>query len=105
MGTLRLRERFGPVELAAEGARSTITESILSFAGVRDASTGEYWGGVITEGGRAEVSVGAEWGRIFAYGGLDRVVGYQVAENVRAVGGGGAEARVVRERARASTRA
>jgi cellulose synthase operon protein C len=99
LGGLRLRHDFGALRVEVAGARRSVTESVLSYAGVKDPATGRYWGGVVSEGGRLDLAVAPEPLRVFAYGGYDRLVGYRVAENRRLLGGAGVEVKVLRGRA------
>jgi hypothetical protein len=94
VGAARLRGSLGPLRVAIEGARRSVTDSVLSYAGAKDPATGEYWGGVVAQGGRLELALVGGTGRIYGYGGYDQLVGFHVAENWRATAGTGAEARL-----------
>lgn len=45
VGGLRVGGRLGGLDVSADLARRPITNSLLSYAGVRDPATGEVWGG------------------------------------------------------------
>jgi hypothetical protein len=94
VGGVRLRHAFGALTLSLEGGRRAVTESALSYAGVKDPATGVYWGGVVADGARLEASWAPELARVWLYAGADRLVGFNVEENRRASAGGGAQARV-----------
>ena len=96
VGSLQLRHAFGAVRVGVEGARRSVTESMLSYAGVRDPGTGRTWGGVVSEGGRLELGLELSPTRSYAYGEYDRLVGDQVAENTRAMAGVGIDATLAR---------
>lgn len=70
-------------------SRRPVRDSVLSFAGARDARSGVVWGGVSASGGRA----GLTWddGRtgIYGYGALHQLTGSYVASNTRAEAGAG----------------
>lgn len=96
LGRLRLQHDFGGLRLAVEGARRSVTESMLSYAGVRDPATGSYWGGVVSQGGRAELALDLPRTRVYAYGAYDGLQGYHVADNRRTTGGAGADVTLLR---------
>ncbi|BDG08351.1 cellulose synthase subunit BcsC-related outer membrane protein [Anaeromyxobacter paludicola] len=89
VGSLELRHAFGPVRIAVAGARRPVTDSLLSYAGIRDLVTGRTWGGVVTEGGRLELGLELGPVRAYGYGAYDRLVGSEVRENRRAMAGAG----------------
>ncbi len=97
LGRARLQHAFGGLRLAIEGARRSVTESLLSYAGLRDPTTGIYWGGVVSQGGRAEVSLELSPTRWYAFGAYDWLEGYHVAENRRATGGAGVDVTLARD--------
>jgi hypothetical protein len=60
---------------------------------VKDPATGVYWGGVVADGGRVEATWAPERARVWVHAGADRLVGFNVRDNVRASAGGGLQAR------------
>lgn len=66
-----------------------ITDSLLSFAGTKDAATGNQWGGVMASGGRLGLT--KDLGGVGFYGvaALHAVNGHNVASNSRTEFGGG----------------
>jgi tetratricopeptide (TPR) repeat protein len=96
VGGLGVRHDFGAVRVGAGLARRSVTDSVLSFAGVRDPATDRYWGGVVTEGGRVDLAVEGPATRARAFASLDRLVGFHVAENRRVMGGAGADVLLMR---------
>jgi tetratricopeptide (TPR) repeat protein len=71
------------------GERRAVTDSLLSWAGQRDALTGEAWGGVIRTGGRAQVEYAQGNGSLYAGGGYAVLEGTGVADNSRIEAGAG----------------
>ena len=70
-------------------ARRPVTDSLVSFAGARDARSGLEWGGVTSNGGRLQLSYdNGDYG-VYGYGGLQKLVGNNVESNNRAEGGTG----------------
>jgi hypothetical protein len=96
LGRLRVQHDFGPLRLALEGARRSVTESVLSYAGVRDPATGQYWGGVVSQGGRAEATLELAPVRVSGYGEYDDLQGFHVAQNRRAIAGAGVDLTLAR---------
>lgn len=71
-------------------ARRAVTDSLLSFAGARDARTGDKWGGVVATGARVELGLEPEKGYgFYGYGSYHSITGTNVASNTRLEGGGG----------------
>jgi predicted Zn-dependent protease len=56
-GGVRAIAPAGPLQLALELSQRAVTDSVLSYAGVRDPATGQVWGGVT----RDELRVEATW--------------------------------------------
>ncbi|MBL6456440.1 BCSC C-terminal domain-containing protein [Belnapia sp. T6] len=69
--------------------RRAITDSLLSWAGVKDSRQGRFWGGVTRSGGRGQVEIPVGRGYIYAGGGYARYEGDGVASNSRIEGGAG----------------
>ncbi|HET9597425.1 MAG TPA: cellulose synthase subunit BcsC-related outer membrane protein, partial [Anaeromyxobacteraceae bacterium] len=57
VGGVRVAVPLGPVDGALEVSRREVTESVLSYAGVRDSATGQISGGVV----RDEVRLAGAW--------------------------------------------
>ena len=77
--------------------RRAITDSLLSWSGVRDPVQGRYWGGVTRSGGRAQVEIPVGRGYIYAGGGYAIYEGDQVARNSRTEAGLGLGYPIIRE--------
>jgi hypothetical protein len=81
MGGIQYRPGGGPILITAY--RDPITDTLLSYAGVRDPGTGQVWGGVLANG----VSGLGSWGTPASgiYGGLgyQYIIGTGVANNTR----------------------
>ena len=74
---------------SGEVSRRAVTDSVLSFAGARDATTGARWGGITATGGRAQLGWDqGNWG-LYGFGALHAVRGHGVANNTRTEVGGG----------------
>jgi cellulose synthase operon protein C len=92
LGGLLLRGSVGPLSLSVQGGRRSVIESVLSWSGARDPTTGRIWGGVVSEGGRVDLGANAGFVSLYGYGGYDRLVGVDVAQNRRFSAGAGAQA-------------
>jgi cellulose synthase operon protein C len=57
VGGVKLAVPVGSVDASVEVARREVTESVLSYAGVKDPATGKAWGGVV----RDELRLAAGW--------------------------------------------
>lgn len=77
------------VRYGASLSRRSVNDSLVSFAGAKDARSGLKWGGVTANGGR--VQLGYDNGDYGAYGyaGLYKLLGNNVKDNTRAEGGAG----------------
>ncbi len=82
--------------LTGELSRRAVNDSVLSFAGARDARTGETWGGVSATGGRLDFTWDDGDFGLYGYGALHSVTGNRVKSNSRIEGGGGLYWRVHR---------
>ncbi|GAA4328777.1 hypothetical protein GCM10023144_14920 [Pigmentiphaga soli] len=80
----------------ADLSRRPVTDSLLSFAGARDARTGQEWGGVSATGGRLEVGWDNGQYGIYGYGSFHALTGTNVESNTRIEGGGGLYWRLLR---------
>ncbi|MGL4318327.1 MAG: cellulose synthase subunit BcsC-related outer membrane protein [Pseudomonas sp.] len=69
---------------SAKVSRRAVTDSLLSFAGAEDKRTGQQWGGVTANGGRAQLAYDNREMGAYAYGGWHRLMGNHVEDNDRA---------------------
>ncbi|MFZ4409954.1 MAG: cellulose synthase subunit BcsC-related outer membrane protein, partial [Paracraurococcus sp.] len=78
------------LNLRVSGLRRPMTESVLSYAGQRDPSTGRSWGGVMRTGarGQLEYAVNERFG-VYGGGGWSGLRGENVASNEMVELGGG----------------
>ena len=79
------------------GERRAITDSLLSWSGVRDPGTGRSWGGVTRTGGRAQVEIPVGRGYLYAGGGYSQYQGENVANNNRTEAGAGFGYPIIRD--------
>ena len=77
------------VSIKADLSRRAVTDSLLSFAGTRDAHVNETFGGVVASGGRIDLSRDNGSFGLHSYGPYHLVTGRNVAENNRMEAGGG----------------
>lgn len=78
--TPRLSENF---QLRLRGERRSVTDSLLSWSGMRDGATGTVFGGVTRTTGRAQVEYFADRISGYAGGGYSSINGRNVADNNR----------------------
>lgn len=71
-------------------SRRPVTDSLASFAGVRDGRSGLEWGGVTANGGRLQLSYDDGEVGAYGYGAMHKLVGNNVESNSRVEGGTGA---------------
>ncbi len=69
---------------SAKVSRRAVTDSLLSFAGAEDKRTGQEWGGVTANGGRAQLAYDNREMGAYAYGSWHRLMGNHVEDNDRA---------------------
>lgn len=79
------------------GERRAITDSLLSWAGMRDPVQGRYWGGVTRAGGRGQIEIPVGRGYLYAGGGYSEYQGDQVASNTRTEAGAGIGYPIIRD--------
>jgi len=97
MGGVRYRMGLSDqTTLTGELSRRPVTDSALSFAGARDARTGERWGTVSANGGRLDLTWDDGSFGTYAIGALHSLQGHNVQSNYRAELGGGMYWRVHR---------
>ncbi|HEY8614409.1 MAG TPA: cellulose synthase subunit BcsC-related outer membrane protein [Roseomonas sp.] len=84
--TPRLSETF---QLRLRGERRAVTDSLLSWSGMRDPQSGAGFGGVVRNTGRAQIEYFS--GRVGAYAGAgySSITGHNVADNNRIEAGAG----------------
>jgi Tfp pilus assembly protein PilF len=70
-------------------SRRPVTDSVTSFAGTTDERTGQSWGGVTANGGRAQLSYDDQQVGTYGYGSWHKLLGHNVESNSRAELGGG----------------
>ena len=75
--------------LRITGERRAMTDSLLSWAGARDPSTGLVWGGVMRNTGRGQVEFSSGRTNFYVGGGYSTFEGQNVADNTRFEGGAG----------------
>ncbi|VCU70681.1 Cellulose synthase operon protein C precursor [Pigmentiphaga humi] len=103
-GAVESDDGFSPrLSYGAEISRRAVTDTVLSYAGVRDNRTGESWGGVTSTGGR--LRAGLDFGDFGLYGSLGwhSLNGHNVQSNSRLSGGTGAYVQLIRETDRTLT--
>lgn len=99
VGGVRLNGRLGDsnASYAINLSRRAVTDSLLSFAGSRDARTGQRWGGVTATGGRLQLGYDGDAYGVYGYGGYHNLSGRNVVSNSRFEGGFGVYAKVINE--------
>jgi hypothetical protein len=70
-------------------SRRPVTDSVTSFAGTTDERTGQSWGGVTANGGRAQLSYDNQEVGSYGYGSWHKLLGHNVESNSRTELGGG----------------
>lgn len=88
IGGLRFRPGNGPLQIKL--VRENVRDTMLSFAGSRDAVTGQTWGGVVSTGGNLQVNFGDDRSGWYAGGGFYNITGQNVLKNRRMDGTVGA---------------
>nr|WP_175798264.1 cellulose biosynthesis protein BcsC [Burkholderia anthina] len=83
--------------------RRAVTDSLLSFAGARDASAGLKWGGVTRSGARGALSWDDGTSGTYVAGAFDYYDGHHVERNFAGKGSGGAYTRLFRDADRTLT--
>ncbi|GGC26566.1 cellulose biosynthesis protein [Siccirubricoccus deserti] len=78
------------VRLRLLAERRAVTDSVLSWAGVRDPLTGQVWGGVTRTGGRAQLEFASGPINFYLGGGYSALAGRGVVDNSRIEAGAGA---------------
>lgn len=83
--------------------RRAVTDSLLSFAGARDASAGLKWGGVTRSGARGSLNWDDGTSGAYVAGAFDYYDGHHVERNFSGKGSGGAYTRLMRDADRTLT--
>jgi len=97
MGGVRYRMDLSEqISLTGDLSRRPVTDSVLSFAGARDARTGEKWGAVSSNGARLDLTWDDGDFGAYAVGSLHALEGQNVQSNSRVELGGGMYWRVHR---------
>jgi tetratricopeptide (TPR) repeat protein len=81
VGGATVRARQGRVGLSASASRRAMTDSLLSYVGLRDPATGRTWGQVLVDSGRLDLSVDTENALFYLMGSYGRLQGTDVAAN------------------------
>lgn len=92
VGGVSLEQPLGDSEhtrYSLSASRRAVIDSLTSFAGTRDARTGQEWGGVTANGIRGQLSYDDNEVGAYAYASWFRLLGNQVQDNDRAEFGGG----------------
>lgn len=88
----------GPrLSYGAEVSRRAVTDTVLSYAGVRDSRTGESWGGVTATGGRLRGGLNYDGYGFYSSLGWHSLNGHNVQSNSRLSGGAGFYMQLIRE--------
>ena len=88
----------GPrLSYGAEFSRRAVTDTVLSYAGVRDSRTGESWGGVTATGGRLRGGLNYDGYGFYGSLGWHSLNGHNVQSNSRLSGGAGFYMQLIRE--------
>ncbi|NPD67345.1 tetratricopeptide repeat protein [Lichenicola cladoniae] len=75
--------------LRVTGERRAITDSVLSYGGLRDPGTNTVWGGVVRNHGHAQFELANKDAVIYAGGGFASITGTHVASNTEVEAGVG----------------
>ncbi len=86
------------LRLRVRGERRSVLDSLLSYAGVKDGSSGQTWGGVTQTGGRIQLEAGLGAGTAYAAGGYAVYDGQHVAHNAKIEAGTGFSYPVYKDR-------
>ncbi|MBL6454955.1 BCSC C-terminal domain-containing protein [Belnapia sp. T6] len=78
------------VRLRLTAEQRSVTDSVLSWSGVRDPNSGRSWGGVVRTGGRAQLEYGSGPVGLYAGAGYSVFNGQNTASNSRFEAGAGA---------------
>jgi predicted Zn-dependent protease len=90
VGGIEIAPEIGDgVRLRLTAERRAMTDSLLSWGGLRDPQTNAIWGGVVRTGGRAQIEFSSGETNFYIAGGYFTMNGEGVAENSRMEAGAG----------------
>lgn len=90
VGGIEIAPEIGDgVRLRLTAERRAMTDSLLSWGGLRDPGQGTVWGGVVRTGGRAQIEFSSGDTNFYIAGGYFTMSGDGVAENSRIEAGAG----------------
>ncbi|MGJ7524215.1 cellulose synthase subunit BcsC-related outer membrane protein [Variovorax sp. GB1P17] len=91
VGNVTFKGSFGDSwNYKADISRRSVTDSVLSFAGAKDARTDDRWGGVVATGVRGDIGYDDGTYGVYSYLSAHGLTGKNVASNSRLETGGGA---------------
>ncbi|WP_043361904.1 cellulose biosynthesis protein BcsC [Belnapia sp. F-4-1] len=91
LGGVEFAPELSPtLKLRLTAERRSVTDSLLSWSGLRDPVSGQVWGGVVRTGGRAQLEYGAGPVGLYAGAGYSTFTGRNTASNNRFEAGAGA---------------
>ncbi|MBR0662845.1 tetratricopeptide repeat protein [Roseomonas hellenica] len=96
LGGVEVAPALGPnLRLRVTGERRSVTDSVLSWAGMEDRRTGTRWGNVTRSGGHAQLELSAGDATFYAGGGYSIFDGDNVRDNTRYEVGAGMAYRII----------
>ncbi|MDP3859611.1 MAG: cellulose synthase subunit BcsC-related outer membrane protein [Stagnimonas sp.] len=98
VGGINWRPSMGRTSFKIDVARRSVTDSLLSYAGVRDPGTGLIWGGVTKTGGRLDVAFDLGRYGVYGNGSYHVLDGEYLPQNSVVEIGGGLYARAIETR-------
>ncbi|MES2682860.1 MAG: cellulose synthase subunit BcsC-related outer membrane protein [Pseudomonadota bacterium] len=98
VGGINWRPKSGDLSFKVDVARRSVTDSLLSYAGVRDPATGFTYGGVTKTGGRLDLAYDLGKYGVYANGGYQIYNGENVPQNSAVEVGAGLYARAIETR-------
>ncbi|MCW8085678.1 cellulose biosynthesis protein BcsC [Sabulicella glaciei] len=97
LGAVEIAPRItDTLRLRVQGERRSVSDSMLSYAGLRDGRTGAFWGNVVRSGGRAQIEMPLGTGAVYVGGGYAQYAGTNVQNNARVEAGAGFSLPVIR---------
>ena len=72
---------FGGFGFGLDISRRSVTDSLLSYAGMKTPTTGRLWGGLVKDGGRLDLSFSKQSVGIYLFGDYRFLHGTEVADN------------------------
>ncbi|MGI4747134.1 MAG: cellulose synthase subunit BcsC-related outer membrane protein [Janthinobacterium lividum] len=90
LGGVEFSPKLTPnLTLRVTGERRAVTDSVLSYGGLRDPGTNTVWGGVVRNHGHAQLELANRDAVIYVGGGFAAITGTHVANNTEVEGGVG----------------